>query len=75
MNKDNTPNDHKPAFSILDPNGQYYEYCLTKREYFIASAMQGLCASRGFMLNPTNIDTENLTYWATIIADLQLKSL
>lgn len=39
-------NKNKPAFTILDPNGSYYETGLTKREYFAAMAMQGILSNR-----------------------------
>ena len=38
-------NTDKPAFTILDPNGSYYETGLTKREYFAGLAMQGMLSN------------------------------
>ena len=32
--------------SMLDPNGSYTQYGLTKREHFASMAMQGLLANR-----------------------------
>lgn len=38
---------NEPAFPMLDPNSNYSQYGLTKREYFAAMAMQGFLSSWG----------------------------
>jgi hypothetical protein len=37
-------NGKQPAFAMLDPNGSYAQYGLSKREYFASLAMQGFTA-------------------------------
>jgi alcohol dehydrogenase YqhD (iron-dependent ADH family) len=41
-------NGKQPAFAMLDPNGSYTQYGLTKREYFAGLAMQGILAHESF---------------------------
>jgi hypothetical protein len=46
LNKNNMENGNRGAFAMLDSNGSYTQYGLTKREYFAAFAMQGLLANQ-----------------------------
>ena len=66
-------NKDQPAFTMLDPNGGYTAYGLTKREYFAGIAMQGLLATRkyseGIAYNPA------LTSISLEISDDLLKQL
>ena len=38
-------NGEQGAFAMLDTNGSFTQYGLTKREYFAGLAMQGMAAS------------------------------
>ena len=42
INQNKMGNGEQGAFAMLDTNGSFTQYGLTKREYFAAMAMQGL---------------------------------
>jgi alcohol dehydrogenase YqhD (iron-dependent ADH family) len=52
-------NGKQPAFAMLDPNGSYTQYGLTKREYFAGLAMQGILAHESFYDRMCNETGEN----------------
>ncbi len=57
--------------SMLDPNGSFTQYGLTKREYFAGLAMQGMFSQHGFLLK----NTKELTEIAVKCADALLETL
>jgi hypothetical protein len=74
-------NGKQPAFAMLDPNGSYTQYGLTKREYFAGLAMQGIMASLtemqsngGSILHHVGLD-QTLAKEAVCIADALLLEL
>ena len=74
-------NENKPAFAFVNQEGNSIEdrevhYGLTKREYFAAKAMQGMCAN----IKPKSPDEllevpENIAEWSVSFADELLKQL
>lgn len=64
-------NEHKPAFAAVCEG--YGQDGLTKREYFAAMAMQGLCAFVG--TNMDNMGMANLATESIQIADELLRQL
>ena len=69
---------NEPAFPIADvyhPNGQieYGKPGLTKREYFVAAAMQGLCAE--YLGPQTDWDYDDIASFAVDIADATLAAM
>jgi hypothetical protein len=48
-------NGEQLAFAMLDPNGNYTQYGLTKREYFAGLAMQGMLSSCSNALITENV--------------------
>jgi hypothetical protein len=74
-------NGEQLAFAMLDPNGNYTQYGLTKREYFAGLAMQGVMASLtemqsmgGSILHHVGLD-QVLAKEAVCIADALLAEL
>ena len=63
----NKTNQNDPAFSCTDGE-KFYDTGLTKREYFAAMALQGICA------NPNHIPT-NAAQGAVQQADELIKAL
>jgi hypothetical protein len=55
--------------SMLDPNGSFTQYGLTKREYFAGIAMQGLLANA----NGAMTEGSSRTFSPDGISDLALK--
>ena len=55
--------------SMLDPNGSFTQYRLTKREYFAGIAMQGLLAN----VNGAMTEGGSQTFSPDGISDLALK--
>jgi hypothetical protein len=68
-------NGKQPAFAMLDPNGSYTQYGLTKREYFAGLAMQGILASNTEGLASGRIDIPGLIESAVRSADTMLAEL
>lgn len=64
-----TNNADKPAFARSDNPQAYAQIGLTKREYFAAAALQGLCVDRFGM------DKESVARIAVQIADATLAEL
>jgi len=56
--------------SMLDPNGSFTQYGLTKREYFAGIAMQGLLANHNYSNN-----AEGLAKHSLIIAKAQIEAI
>jgi len=70
-------NGEQPAFAMLDPNGSYTQYRLTKREYFAGLAMQGIIASTQKIGLETNekhikiISKKSVMYADALLAELE----
>lgn len=64
--------------SMLDPNGRYIQFGLTKREYFAGLAMQGLLAnSNGGMTSGGSVtfSPSGISELAVLHADALLEAL
>lgn len=73
-------NGKQGAFAMLDPNGSFTQYGLTKREYFAGLALQGLLANNEWLkllIEDGNFDdySVRLTNSSLHIADELLKQL
>jgi hypothetical protein len=70
-------NSDQSAFPILDNEQNSLSEGLTKREYFAAMAMQGICASglEKYLVNDGYVCANPLTEDAIRIADELLKQL
>ena len=77
MNKNAVNQGNKAAYPDPSPENLYSAVGLTKREYFAAMAMQGLCAnSHTFWDSPTFKGCPNqIASWSTDIADSLLIAL
>jgi len=51
------------------PDGNYFHYGLTKREYFAAMAMQGVCSTNQALL------AKEVAVWSVKMADELIKAL
>lgn len=69
-------NGKQPAFAMLDPNGRYTKYGLTKREYFAIHIATGLSvrAIPGTH-NNANMMSIDVSATAVMIADALLAEL
>ena len=58
--------------SMLDPNGSYTQYGLTKREYFAGLAMSGYVVQRHAQ---EHLDKVKIAKWSVEIAECLLEEL
>jgi hypothetical protein len=72
-------NGEQGAFAMLDQNGSFTQYGLTKREYFAGLAMQGLLANQnggmqkggGMTFSPIGISELAVLHADALLAELE----
>jgi hypothetical protein len=73
---DESAEAHRPAFPVADSrtgDGVYTYYGLTKREYFAAAALTGLCMAIGPGYTPTRVlDMNGIAEDCFLFADAML---